>query len=220
MSLASKLVVIDGGLTGAEAPVISPAGDADRIYLPATPTRAGDFAHLVAVSLTIHAVILAGALAWNVFGEERASGGTEELVVIEGVNVVMLDQLPSTPSPLVEASEIETNEDAAPVEETELADVASVDVAETPPDPAKAMDVEARPPVEAPVTPDQAAEPAPTLAAETPAVSPTDESREVVEATAPDADVERGAPGESRSCDAGRGKQAGRQDGRSLRCCR
>jgi protein TonB len=191
MSLAPKLVIIEGGLTAEEPPVIPPAGDADRLYLPATPTRAGDFAHLVAVSLTIHAAILAGCLAWSVFGEERASGGTEELVVIEGVDVVMLDQLPSAPSPLVEAAEIETD-DEAPVEETELAAVApevtippTEDVAETPPDPAETAADEARPTVEALATPDHVVEPAPTPAAETPPVAPPDEAHEVAEATVP-----------------------------------
>jgi protein TonB len=171
MSLAPNLVIIEGGLTAEEPPVIPPARDADRIYLPATPTRPGDFAHFVAVSLTLHAAIVAGCIAWNFFGEERASGGTEELVVIEGVNVVMLDQLESTPSPLAEAEEIETSDEATPVEETELAAIARAemappaeDIAETPPEAA----AEARPPVEARVVPDEAVEPAAKAEAATP----------------------------------------------------
>jgi protein TonB len=183
MSLAPKLVVIEGGLTATEPPVVPPAGDADRLYLPAAPTRAGDFAHLVAVSLTIHAVILAGSLAWNLFGEERASGGTEELVVIEGVNVVMLDQLPSAPSPLVEAAGIETSDEAAPVEETELTAVAAADVAPPMEDASETPAAKATPPVEAPVTPDQAV--ASALEAEAPPLSPTDALREVAGATGP-----------------------------------
>jgi protein TonB len=183
MSLAPNLVIIEGGLTAEEPPVIPPARDADRIYLPATPTRPGDFAHFVAVSLTLHAAIVAGCIAWNFFGEERASGGTEELVVIEGVNVVMLDQLESTPSPLAEAEEIETSDEATPVEETELAAIARAemappaeDIAETPPEAA----AEARPPVEARVVPDEAVEPAPAAKAE--AATPVAEDEPAAEA--------------------------------------
>jgi hypothetical protein len=202
MSLAPKLVVIEGGLAAEEPPVIPPARDTDRIYLPATPTRPGDFAHFVAVSLTLHAAIVAGCIAWNLFGEERASGGTEELVVIEGVNVVMLDQLESTPSPLAEAAEIETSDEAAPVEETELAAVAPTemappaeDVAETPPEAA----AEARPPAEARVVPDEAVEPAPEAEAEAATPAAEDEPAAEAEDLAVSADATATPVGRARS---------------------
>ena len=122
MSAAPLLRVIDGGLSvTAEARPLPRPHDGDRLYPAFKPGGAGAFIHVAAVSLILHGALIAASVAWNPFGEERAAGGLEELIVIEGVDVVLLDQMENAPSPLAEAQEIETADAAEPVTETEVA---------------------------------------------------------------------------------------------------
>src|SRR3990167_11091622 len=122
MSAAPLLRVIDGGLSVTEEaqPLLRP-NDGDRLYPIFKPGGGGAFIHVAAVSLILHGALIAASIEWNPFGEERADGGLEELIVIEGVDVVLLDQMENAPSLLAEAEEIEAADAAEPVTETEAA---------------------------------------------------------------------------------------------------
>jgi protein TonB len=122
MSAAPLLRVIDGGLSVTEeAPPLPRPHDGDRLYPALKSGGGGAFVHVAAVSLILHGALIAASVAWNPFGEERAAGGLEELIVIEGVDVTLLDQMENAPSPLAEAQEIEAADAAEPVTETEVA---------------------------------------------------------------------------------------------------
>jgi TonB family protein len=97
-------------------------------------------------SLLLHAAIVAVAMWQNPFGEERAAGGTDELVTIEGVTVEMVDSLPSeggsaatpTEGKLMEPAEAApTAEELATLtEETDaVAEVKEAPAAAPPPEP-------------------------------------------------------------------------------------
>jgi protein TonB len=120
MSSAPALRIIEGGRPeNGPAPTLPPVRDSERLYPVFDMGGRGAFIHVAVVSLIVHGAMIAAAVNWDLFGEERASGGSEEEIVIEGIEVVLLDQLPNAPSPPLEATAIEEAEIAEPVEETE-----------------------------------------------------------------------------------------------------
>jgi protein TonB len=122
MSSAPALKIIEGGrIADRTAPSLPAVHDSERLYPVFDAGGRGAFFHVIAVSLILHGAVVAAAIGWNLFGEERAIGGSEEAIVIEGIEIVLLDQMPNAPSPLVEAQAIETPDIAEPVEEAETA---------------------------------------------------------------------------------------------------
>lgn len=107
MSSTPLLRVIDGGGPEAgRAPALPPARESERLFPDFHKGRYDAFIYVVAVSLVLHGVIILGSTIWNDAGEERAAGGSDEEIVIEGIDVVLFDQMPNVASPLVEAPEI------------------------------------------------------------------------------------------------------------------
>lgn len=142
MALARKLrlVVPESGPRTAPlsaVPDIPPAvmavGLADRPAPHTVEIRRLRFRPALIASLILHAGVAAAILCWAEIGEERAAGGTDDLVVLQGASIELLDSLPSL---LVEARVVESSEpapearDDAPVAEavtptvTRIADVA------------------------------------------------------------------------------------------------
>jgi periplasmic protein TonB len=125
------LKVIDGGrATDGRAPSAPPAIAGERLYpIFAAIDRRGAFLHVVAVSLILHGAAIFAAVGWGFFGEERVAGGSEELVIIEGIDVVLLDQVPS---PLAEAGPVDESDVVDPAPATEARSMAATSHSETP----------------------------------------------------------------------------------------
>jgi protein TonB len=102
------------------APVLGAPGEADRLAprgfsLPERPFRPALLA-----ALLLHLAAAGALLWWAGTGEERAAGGTDDLIVMEGVSVELLDSLPSV---LVKAEEVTAAEPMPQVfEEVRAAD--------------------------------------------------------------------------------------------------
>ncbi len=77
----------------------------------------------MAASLMLHGAVLLASFDWEFLGEERVTGGGDEVVVIEGIDVILLDRMPVVAQPLAEARQISAS-DAA--EAMPPADVAAV----------------------------------------------------------------------------------------------
>lgn len=121
MPSAPTLKVIDGGrATAGQAPPVPPAIESERLFpiLAAAGSRDA-FYRVVAVSLILHGTVLLASVGWNFIGEERVAGGSEDMVVIEGVDVILLDKMPSVPAPLAEAREIDESDVAEALPSTD-----------------------------------------------------------------------------------------------------
>jgi protein TonB len=132
MPSAPLLKVIEGGRaeTG-PAPLIPPAVESERLY-PIFASGRDWFLPVMVASLMLHGAALLAAFDWEFPGEERVTGGSDEVVVVEGIDVILLDRMPSVAQPLAQAREISDSDVA---EAMPAADVAAV-VADRP-----AMDV-------------------------------------------------------------------------------
>jgi periplasmic protein TonB len=131
MSSAPALKIIEGGRIEDRAVPSLAVADSVRLYPVFDTGRRGAFLHIIAVSLILHGVIIAAALNWNLFDEERAIGGSNEAIVIEGVEIVLLNQMPNSPSPLAKATAIDAPDIA--VEDIETRNSTAEPATESPP---------------------------------------------------------------------------------------
>src|SRR5690606_24017832 len=139
--------VIRGGRDPAlTAPVVPPLGGlsaTDRVPLLPGRAHTARIILAVAVSFSLHAAVFVWGFGQSPDDEARAEGGSEELVLLPGESVIMIDSLPS-----------EFSEGSEPLPEAEPLVAASLDpvateVADPVPDDAP------------PVTDETAAEPLP-----------------------------------------------------------
>ena len=107
------------------APAVSAVVTDDRLGLP-TPAERSPFLIVLAASLIVHLGLLAYATYRSVTGDERSEGGSEEMILIDGMTVELLDSMPSAPQ-LAGAEAVTETETAEPVEKIEPAKPAVVD---------------------------------------------------------------------------------------------
>lgn len=139
MSSAPKLRVIEGGrAVSSPAPSLPPAIGNERLYpISASIDRRGAFFLVVAASLIFHGIVLLASVDWNILGEERVAGGSGEDIVVDGIDVILVDQVPSVPPPLSEAREITENDIRESLPSDKASSIVADDrVAEVPVDPA------------------------------------------------------------------------------------
>lgn len=129
------LRIVDGGGAKADAaPAVARAHESERLFPDFYKGGHGVFLHVVAVSLILHGALILGPSLWSDAGDERAAGGSDEEIVIEGIDVVLFDQVPNVASPLVEAPEIPDADEAEAVAEADAALVEPQKPTALPPD--------------------------------------------------------------------------------------
>ena len=135
MSPAPRLRLVVGGDPATDTvPPVPPTVASERPFPVFITGRNWGFVHVVAVSLILHGGLIAASTQWIKAGEERAAGGSDDEIVIEGVDFILLDQMPSTAAALVEAPEItDADINEAPAE-TKVAAIAAREPVDIPTD--------------------------------------------------------------------------------------
>lgn len=98
-----KLRLIDGGggprLAAKSAPAVANARAEERVPPPRAGWASARVTMAVAFSLAVHAAVIWWGMHWHAEQEARAEGGNGATEVIEGVSVILLDSMLSTPAP-------------------------------------------------------------------------------------------------------------------------
>lgn len=126
-----KLVTSDGEPVASQSPFPPPTEAGERLFPVFEWPRSSIFMQVVAASLVIHGAIIAASIDWTAFTEERGAGNNEETIVIEGVDVILLDRMPSVRPPLTTAKTIDEVDLARPLENTQVAAIPPPTAVET-----------------------------------------------------------------------------------------